>query len=212
MQYKLHHEYEQQCCLCNAMTTALTMLLHACIQADAAACLMAYSICVMTVSSQDAYITQALRTNLRVTLQMGPQPTQMTLQQPGLGSGQQVLFGQLAKPSSPRESEGTYWGYTTRLATSLSQVFRDCPFEVSCQCILTRMVVSHLYRIALYCLMLRYGALQGHPWCLLAATLPQMCLVCTRIVCNIIRVDCLSCNWHAQPSRTMTRTWFTSWL
>ncbi len=81
---------------------------------------------------QDAYITQALRTNVRVTLQMGPQPTQMTLQQPGLGSGQQVLFGQLAKPSSPRETEGTYWGYTTRLATSLSQVFQDCPFEVCC--------------------------------------------------------------------------------
>ncbi|KAL0022620.1 hypothetical protein WJX77_011121 [Trebouxia sp. C0004] len=78
---------------------------------------------------KDAYITQALRTNVRVTLQMGPQPTQMTLQQAGLGSGQQVLFGQLAKPSSPRESEGTYWGYTTRLATSLSQVFQDCPFE-----------------------------------------------------------------------------------
>ena len=67
-----------------------------------------------------------------MTLQLGPQPTQMTLQQAGLGSGQQVLFGQLAKPSSPRETEGTYWGYTTRLATSLSQVFQDCPFEVSC--------------------------------------------------------------------------------
>ncbi len=64
---------------------------------------------------------------------MGPQPTQMTLQQAGLGSGQQVLFGQLAKPSSPRETEGTYWGYTTRLATSLSQVFQDCPFEVCCK-------------------------------------------------------------------------------
>ncbi len=79
---------------------------------------------------QDAYITQALRPNVRVTLQMGPQPTEMTLQQPGLGSGQQVLFGQLAKPSSPRETQGTYWGYTTRLATSLSQVFQDSSFEV----------------------------------------------------------------------------------
>jgi len=75
---------------------------------------------------------------------MGPQPTQMTLQQPGLGSGQQVLFGQLAKPSSPWETEGTYWGYTTRLATSLSQVFQDCPFEVCCKLMHVSLLVSHM--------------------------------------------------------------------
>ena len=80
---------------------------------------------------QDAYVPQALRPNVRVTLQMGPQPTEMTLQQPSLGAGKQVLFGQLAKPSSPREIEGTYWGYTTRLASSISQVFKDGPYGVS---------------------------------------------------------------------------------
>ena len=80
---------------------------------------------------QDAYVTQALRPNVRVTLQMGAQPTEMTLQQPGLGPGRQVLFGQLAQPSSPRVNDGTYWGYTTRLAPSLSQAFQDCPFAVS---------------------------------------------------------------------------------
>lgn len=75
---------------------------------------------------------------------MGPQPTQMVLQQAGLGSGQQVLFGQLAKPSSPRETEGTYWGYTTRLATSLSQVFQDCPFEVCCKPMRAGLLVLHM--------------------------------------------------------------------
>lgn len=86
---------------------------------------------------QDAYVPQALRANVRVTLQMGAQPTEMTLQQPSLGAGKQVLFGQLAKPSSPREMEGTYWGYTTRLASSISQVFKDGPYGVrntSCTC------------------------------------------------------------------------------
>lgn len=80
---------------------------------------------------QDAYVPQALRANVRVTLQMGAQPTEMTLQQPSLGAGKQVLFGQLAKPSSPRETEGTYWGYTTRLASSISQAFKDGPYGVS---------------------------------------------------------------------------------
>lgn len=80
---------------------------------------------------QEAYVPQALRHNTRVTLQMGAQPNEFTLQQPGLGSGQQVLFGQLAEPSSPRQQQGTYWGYTTRLASTLSQVFTECPYEVS---------------------------------------------------------------------------------
>lgn len=85
---------------------------------------------------------QALRLNVRVTLQMGAQPTEMTLQQPSLGAGRQVLFGQLAKPSSPRETEGTYWGYTTRLASSISQVFKDGPYGVrSIPC------VSYLYDV-----------------------------------------------------------------
>ena len=61
---------------------------------------------------------------------MGAQPTEMTLQQPGLGPGQQVLFGQLAQPSSPRVNDGTYWGYTTRLAPSITQALQDCPFAV----------------------------------------------------------------------------------
>lgn len=79
---------------------------------------------------QDAYVPQALRPDVRVTLQMGAQPTEMTLQQPSLGAGKQVLFGQLAKPCSPRETEGTYWGYTTRMASSISQVFQDGPYGV----------------------------------------------------------------------------------
>lgn len=79
---------------------------------------------------QEAYVPQALQHNTRVTLQMGAQPNEFTLQQPGLGSGQQVLFGQLAEASSPRQQQGTYWGYTTRLASTLSQVFTECPYQV----------------------------------------------------------------------------------
>lgn len=32
-------------------------------------------------------------------------------------------------PSAPREDDGTYWGYTTRLASSINAVFDDCPYE-----------------------------------------------------------------------------------
>lgn len=97
---------------------------------------------------QDAYVPQALRPNVRVTLQMGAHPTEMTLQQASLGAGRQVLFGQLAKPSSPRETEGTYWGYTTRLAASISQVFIDGPYGVrSIRCLHTSAVLLKLLHL-----------------------------------------------------------------
>lgn len=101
---------------------------------------------------QDAYVPQALRPNVRVTLQMGAHPTEMTLQQASLGAGRQVLFGQLAKPSSPRETEGTYWGYTTRLAASISQVFIDGPYGVRSihQCSLVEGAASALHLIQIF--------------------------------------------------------------
>ena len=42
-------------------------------------------------------------------------------------SGQ--IKGSVVSPSAPREDNGTYWGYTTRLASSIKQAIEDCPFE-----------------------------------------------------------------------------------
>ena len=39
------------------------------------------------------------------------------------------LTGQLVLPSQIREETGMYWGYTVRLADSLSKVFEDLPDE-----------------------------------------------------------------------------------
>lgn len=39
------------------------------------------------------------------------------------------IRGKVVSPSAPREDDGTYWGYTTRLATSINAVFDECPFE-----------------------------------------------------------------------------------
>lgn len=32
--------------------------------------------------------------------------------------------------TEPREKMGTYWGYTTRLASGLGAVLNECPYEV----------------------------------------------------------------------------------
>lgn len=39
------------------------------------------------------------------------------------------LRGTVVSPSAPREDDGTYWGYTTRLAASINEVFDGCPFD-----------------------------------------------------------------------------------
>jgi predicted SPOUT superfamily RNA methylase MTH1 len=34
----------------------------------------------------------------------------------------------VVSPAAPREDDGTYWGYTTRLASSIKQALDECPF------------------------------------------------------------------------------------
>eukprot|EP00980_Cylindrotheca_fusiformis_P006561 scaffold1384_cov116-Cylindrotheca_fusiformis.AAC.39 len=39
------------------------------------------------------------------------------------------IKGTVVSPSAPREADGTYWGYTTRMASSINAVFDECPYE-----------------------------------------------------------------------------------
>jgi predicted SPOUT superfamily RNA methylase MTH1 len=39
------------------------------------------------------------------------------------------IQGSVVSPSAPREDNGTYWGFTTRLASSINDVFEGCPYE-----------------------------------------------------------------------------------
>jgi len=39
------------------------------------------------------------------------------------------IQGVVVSPAAPREENGMYWGYTTRLANSIKAVFDECPFE-----------------------------------------------------------------------------------
>jgi hypothetical protein len=35
----------------------------------------------------------------------------------------------VVSPTSPRDEAGIYWGYTTRLASSIGAIFDECPYE-----------------------------------------------------------------------------------
>jgi methyltransferase len=39
------------------------------------------------------------------------------------------LHGQVVSPRAQTETDGTYWGYTVRMASSLQAVWDECPFD-----------------------------------------------------------------------------------
>ena len=60
--------------------------------------------------------------NTRVTLKFSEDAGASDLQS-------NELAAQAVSPSSPREEAGYYWGYSVRPASSLSNVFTECPFD-----------------------------------------------------------------------------------
>ena len=64
-------------------------------------------------------IDMSLSAGLRCTVQLDP----AAYHQSG------PIRGKVVSPSAPREEDGTYWGYTTRMVDSLKAVFDDAPFE-----------------------------------------------------------------------------------
>ncbi|KAL3789913.1 hypothetical protein HJC23_010598 [Cyclotella cryptica] len=40
-----------------------------------------------------------------------------------------IMKGNVVSPTSPRDEAGIYWGYTTRLASSIGAIFDECPYE-----------------------------------------------------------------------------------
>lgn len=70
-------------------------------------------------------MAQALQAGMRVTLHMGAAPDNQTLD-----DGSEVLRAEVVSPDEPRRAGGLYWGYTTRVASGISAVFSECPFQV----------------------------------------------------------------------------------
>lgn len=71
----------------------------------------------------DAHIDQGIQQGLRVTLSMGEIAKTKNV------SGQEVYAAALSSPTDPRDKDGLYWGYITRIAPTLESLFNDCPFE-----------------------------------------------------------------------------------
>jgi predicted SPOUT superfamily RNA methylase MTH1 len=74
--------------------------------------------CLVNVGlRKDVRLDRRLKPGVRVTVKLDPRHDPPSR-------------GVAVAPSAPREEAGLYWGYTTRVAKNLAEVFAGCPFKV----------------------------------------------------------------------------------
>ncbi|CAB9518986.1 Putative methyltransferase C9orf114 [Seminavis robusta] len=72
------------------------------------------------VRNRPIVIDRSLPPGIRCTVELDPKD---------YGRPGKKMSGKVVSPAAPREDNGTYWGYTTRIADSIQNVFEECPFE-----------------------------------------------------------------------------------
>lgn len=67
---------------------------------------------------QDVHVDKLLNPGIRCTVKLLPQE-----------EGSKKMKGVVVPSIAPRIEAGVYWGYNVRLASTLSEVFSQCPYE-----------------------------------------------------------------------------------
>ena len=75
---------------------------------------------------QDIRVDKMLRDGIRITVDMGPTPD-------AYKDKKGKVRGRVVSPDEPRKA-GFYWGYTTRLASTISKVFSESPYDGGYDC------------------------------------------------------------------------------
>lgn len=71
------------------------------------------------IRSRPVEIDVSLPAGIRCTVQL----------EKSVYDGKGRIQGKVVSPAAPREENGTYWGYTVRMADSLKSALEECPFE-----------------------------------------------------------------------------------
>lgn len=71
------------------------------------------------IRSRPIEIDATLQPGVRCTVQL----------EPSAYDSKGAARGKVVSPSAPREDDGTYWGYTVRMADSLKGALEECPYE-----------------------------------------------------------------------------------
>lgn len=82
----------------------------------------------------DLLVDAKIPPNVRVTVRL-TNPSQTVADPHSFGDNnsskrrQRQLTGTVVSPNTPREENGIYWGYQTRIASSFSAIWENCPFK-----------------------------------------------------------------------------------
>mmetsp|Transcript_21562 Transcript_21562/g.45348 ORF Transcript_21562/g.45348 Transcript_21562/m.45348 type:complete len:525 (-) Transcript_21562:147-1721(-) len=77
-------------------------------------------------------IDRVLTPGIRCTVKIDPKSYESSVKRVKSADSQQprgVMPGNVVSPTTPRDEDGIYWGYTTRMASSISAIFDECPFD-----------------------------------------------------------------------------------
>lgn len=78
--------------------------------------------------STGSYVDAGLYQHVYVPRKI-PAGTRVTIQFDSAEKQGKHYHGRVCSPNLPREKNGTYWGYNTRLAKNMNAVLTECPFE-----------------------------------------------------------------------------------
>ena len=71
-------------------------------------------------------IDRVLTPGIRCTVQLDPKAYESKNKS---SSNKSVMKGKVVSPTTPRDEDGIYWGYTTRLASCINSIFEECPYD-----------------------------------------------------------------------------------
>ena len=72
----------------------------------------------------DCRVNRTIPPGIRCTVKLDPKAYP-----PPHSNKKGVMKGTVVSPTTPRDEGGMYWGYTTRLASSINAIFEECPYE-----------------------------------------------------------------------------------
>jgi hypothetical protein len=74
-------------------------------------------------------IDRVLTPGIRCTVKLDPKAYESKNKGSSNSNKKGVMKGTVVSPTTPRDEDGIYWGYTTRLASGINAIFEECPYE-----------------------------------------------------------------------------------
>ena len=84
---------------------------------------------VSSLTCNNIRIDRVLTPGIRCTVQLDIKEYESKHKSSSNINKKGVMKGKVVSPTTPRDEDGIYWGYATRLASSINAIFEECPYD-----------------------------------------------------------------------------------